>query len=99
MCVLLAPQSEKAKSAAAVLPSPLDGAMQQAAYEAALLGLSPDTRYKSDKQSDEVRHLHFKSNASRSGSSPLYHLHEALHPLSCRPTHITDPSRRRIDIA
>jgi len=52
-------KEEKAKTAAVLLPEvggkPLDAPMQQAAYEAALLGLSPDTRYKSDKDSAEVK--------------------------------------------
>jgi len=52
-------KAEKAKTAAVVLPAfgeaPLDVTMQQAAYEAMLLGLSPDIRYKSDTTSDEVK--------------------------------------------
>lgn len=52
-------KAEKANTAAAVLPAfgeaTLDAAMQQAAYEATLLGLSPDMRYKSDTTSDEVK--------------------------------------------
>lgn len=46
---------QKPKQAAALLPTgpTLAADMQQAAFEAAMLGLSPDKRYKSDADSDE----------------------------------------------
>ncbi|EOD25490.1 aminopeptidase [Emiliania huxleyi CCMP1516] len=46
---------QKPKQAAALLPTgpALAADTQQAAFEAAMLGLSPDTRYKSDADSDE----------------------------------------------
>lgn len=48
-------KEQKVKHMAAVLPgdSPVNASMQQAIIEAVLLGLSPDTRYKSKPESDE----------------------------------------------
>jgi len=46
-------KEQKAKTAAALVPAELDAPMQQAALEAAMLGLSADTRYKADPTSDE----------------------------------------------
>jgi len=44
---------QKAKTMATVMPSGVPAALQQAALEAALVGLSPDTRFKSDLESAE----------------------------------------------
>ena len=52
-------KEQKPKQAAALVPdfgAAAAAQMQQAAFEAALLGLSPDTRYKSDKAKQEDAH-------------------------------------------
>ena len=49
-------KDQKSKQAAVLVPdfgAAAAAQMQQAAFEAALLGLSPDTRYKSDKAKQE----------------------------------------------
>ena len=53
-------KEQKSKQAAALVPdfgAAAAAQMQQAAFEAAFLGLSPDTRYKSDKAKQEDAHM------------------------------------------
>ena len=46
-------KAQKAKLMGALMPSPMDVQAQQNAVETALIDLSPDTRFKSDKDADE----------------------------------------------